>query len=82
MASYLVETYLPRGYVLSEAVARMRAAAEASSLQGVPVRYLRSIFVPEDETCFHLLEGPSTDAVAQVGERAGLVGNRVVEAIS
>lgn len=82
MASYLVETYLPRGAALPEAVAQVRAAAEASCLQGIPVRYLRSIFVPEDEVCFHLLEGPSSDLVAQVGERAGLAANRVVEAIS
>jgi hypothetical protein len=82
MASYLVETYLPGGGELPEAAARMRAAAEASSVQGVPVRYLRSIFIPADETCFHLLEAPSAEAVEQVGERAGLAGNRVVEAIS
>jgi hypothetical protein len=44
------------------------------------VRYVRAIFVPEDETCFHLFEAASPDAVYAASERAGLSAQRIVEA--
>ena len=84
MASYLVETYLSRSSAagLPEALARVSAAADALSLEGIPVQYLRSIFVPEDEICFHLFEGASSETVREAGRRAELSFDRVVEAIS
>ena len=39
---------------------------------GIPVRFLRSVFVPEDESCFFLYEGPNTDAVRDAAGRAEL----------
>jgi len=79
---YLVEAYQP---VLNEAqraelVARARTAAEGMSLEGMRVEYLRTIFVPGDETCFHVDAASSGDAVREVNERGGLGGQRVVEA--
>jgi hypothetical protein len=76
MRTFLVETYLSRGNAggFDETVARLRAAAAGG------VRYLRSTFVPEDETCFHVLEGPSMQAIAVVSERAELSPIRIVEA--
>jgi hypothetical protein len=44
------------------------------------VRYQRAIFVPRDELCFHLLDGPSPEAVHEAVARAGIVPQRVVEA--
>jgi hypothetical protein len=41
--------------------------------EGTPVRFLRSIFVPEDDTCFLLYEAPSARSVRQAAGRAGLV---------
>ena len=38
----------------------------------MPVRYVRAIFVPEDETCFFLYEAGSVDAVRKAARRAGL----------
>jgi hypothetical protein len=74
-ATYLVEGYERRGViVLDDLEARCRAAADG--LDGV--RYLRSILVPEDEMCFHLFEGPSEEAVREVGALAGLAPLRVV----
>ena len=46
------------------------------------VRYVRSILVPEDETCFHLFEGPSEEAVRKVGAMAGLAPLRVVACLA
>jgi len=75
MRTYLVEAYVTR---LDESRRRQlataaRAAAESTSL----VRYLGSMFVPEDETCFHLLEAPSREAIGD----CALTFERIVEVI-
>ena len=81
MPSYLVEVYQPRGGARG-AAARARSAAEAVSRAGAPVRYVRSIFVPEDETCFHVFESPSRDAVLAATERAAFAFARIAEAVA
>jgi hypothetical protein len=80
---YLVELHRPLGgwEELQDVAARVRAAAEQLSGEGTPVRFLRSIFVPEDGSCFFLYEGPSADAVGEAGRRAALAVERVVEAV-
>lgn len=80
--SFLVETYFPRegGESLAEVVARAKTAARSMRLEGVDVRYLRPIFVPEDETCFHLFEAPSAQAVDHASRLAALTYDRIVEA--
>ena len=65
---------------LSQLNARARAACEALSRQGTGVRFVRSIFVPEDEACFHLYEAVSADAVRQAAKQAGLDYARGAEA--
>jgi hypothetical protein len=50
--------------------------------EGTPVRFLRSIFVPEDETCFFLYEGPSADAIQDAARRAELGARQVQETIT
>ncbi len=80
---FLAELYLPRlrAGELDDAAARARAAAAAMRRDGTPVRYVRSLFVPEDETCFFLFEAPSAEAVAEASRRAGIAVERVVEAV-
>jgi hypothetical protein len=80
MPSYLLEHYLPRGGdgVLREARARARAA-EALAQAGTPIRYLRSLYVAEDELCFHVFEAPSREAVLEAVGRAGLTSGRITE---
>lgn len=63
MRRFLVEVYAPGSSDLPELVAPARAAADDG------VRYVRSIFVPEDEVCFHLYEGASVQAVPELGGR-------------
>ena len=48
--------------------------------RGKPVSYVRSIFVPEDETCFFLYEAASADAVARRRAARPLSFERVAEA--
>ncbi len=78
-ATYLLEGYERRGPTgLDDLEARCRAAAAGSD----GVRYVRSILVPEDETCFHLFEGSSAEAVRKVGAEAGLDPLRVVACLA
>jgi hypothetical protein len=45
------------------------------------VRFLRSIFVPEDDACFFLYEGPSAESVRAAAVRAKLGVQRVESAL-
>ena len=83
MAEFLAEFYLsPSDREAAQVGAdRARLAAEKLALRGTPVRYLSSIFLPEDETCFHLYEASSAEAIREVAQRAELSFERVLEAI-
>jgi Protein of unknown function (DUF4242) len=80
--SYLVEAYVAGSRLDDARTAsrRTRIAAEQLSLEGTPVRYVRTTFLPDDETCFHLVEAPSGEAVAELGRRAELRRPRIVAA--
>jgi hypothetical protein len=72
---YTVELRLPdAGWADVQA-----AATRAREASGDGVRFLRSIFVPEDDTCFLLYEGPSAESVRAAARRANF-GVRRVEA--
>ena len=78
MPSYLVESYAGGSESsLSEARERARMTAEL----GDGVRYLRTTFLPGDETIFHLFEAPSAAALDEAGRRAALPYERIVEAV-
>lgn len=81
MAQFLAELYFSRSDVAAVArnAERTRVAAQELTREGVPVRYLRSIFVPEDETCFVLIEARSAEAACQAVRRAGLSFERLAE---
>lgn len=84
MPEFLVELYVPRTDAASmrRGAERARQAAEEMSSQGTVIRYLRSILVPDDETCFHLYKASSVEAVREVGSRAGLRFERISEAVA
>jgi Protein of unknown function (DUF4242) len=81
MREYLVEVYVPRSGAANvrETAARARATAEQLSAEGTAVRYVRAMFVPEDETCFHVFKAVSHEAVKAATERAGFPAQRIVE---
>jgi hypothetical protein len=81
--TFLVEAYVPRtGARDAQAMAReARAGAEALTLEGTPIAYIRATCLPEDETCFHVFEAASWEAVAEVCRRAGIGNGRIVQAV-
>jgi hypothetical protein len=82
--SYLVETYLARGRAGERAARerRARSAAEELTKGTSRVRFERSIYVPEDEICFFVLDAPSGRDAVLAAERAELDSIRVVEVVS
>jgi hypothetical protein len=84
LARYTVELKRPRGgwSGIEAATARARRVAEEMRGEGTPVRFLRSVFVPEDESCFFLYEGPSVAAVRDAAGRADLAVAQVDETIA
>jgi len=66
---------------IEQLTADARRVSEQLQRKGIPVRFVRSIFVPEDETCFYLYAAASADAVREAAARAALPVERVSEAI-
>jgi hypothetical protein len=50
--------------------------------EGTPVRFLRSIFVPENDACFLLYEAPTARSVREAAGRAGLISEGVRRTIT
>jgi len=80
---YTVELRLPQAGCadVQEAAARARQATDQMRREGQRVRFLRSIFVPEDDACFLLYEGPSAESVRDAALRAQLGPRRVDAAL-
>ena len=83
MPEFLVELHRPEhGWDELQALgAQARAAAEQVNSKETPIRFLRSIFVPDNETCFYLFEAGSIDVVREAAQRAGLELEHVAEAV-
>ncbi len=83
MQSYFAEAYVarPRAGELRAHERRARAAAKELAQQGIPIRFLRSIFVPADEICFYVFEAESAETVGLACGRAALRFERVIEAV-
>jgi hypothetical protein len=83
MAVYMVERELPG--ITPEQLAHAQDAAIATSREfttgGRPVRYLRSMFLPDESRCFCLFEAPTRHLVREVNETAKLPFTRIVEAL-
>lgn len=83
MPEYCLEIYLSGGSpaALDEAAGRACAAAESFEPRGRSVRYLRSTYLPEDETCLHFFAAASGEDVAEAARQAGLTGHRITRSI-
>ena len=83
MQNYIVERHLPQytGEQLAAAATSAETTTSQMSREGIPVRYLRSFFVPGEDKCFCLFEADSPEVVKQANDRAGLPYQRVSEAL-
>ena len=81
MAEFLVELYAActDGAAADRSAERARLAAEDLRRVGIGVRFLRSIFVPEDETCLLFYEALSAADVQEAVTRAGLPFERITD---
>ena len=75
MPSYLVESYAPRS-----AAADQRKRARRAAELGTGVRYLRTTFLPDDETCFHVVAAGACEDVRRLCRRAGFEQARIAQA--
>jgi hypothetical protein len=66
---------------MSEITARARRASDQLRHEGTQVRFLRSIFVPEEDVCFYLYRAASPEAVREAASRAALSFRDVTETL-
>jgi hypothetical protein len=74
--SYFVESYSSNA-IVEDARARARLTAEL----GHGVHYVRTTFLPADETLFHSFEAPSAEALRRAAHRAALRYERIIETV-
>ena len=84
MPTFLVELYVARGddAAVARGVELARLAAARLTSADMPVRLLRSILVPDDETCFFLFEADDADAAPEAAGASGLPLERPVTAVA
>ena len=82
MPNYCLELYLPHASAswIEEAAADAQRAAGASD-DGGRVRYLRTTYLADDETCLHFFEAASVEHVADAARRAGLTTERITRSV-
>jgi hypothetical protein len=76
MPRFVVEAY-SSGAGIDEVRERARRTADL----GNRVTYLRTMFLPADETVLHVFDAPSAEALGEAGLRAALPFQRIVEAV-
>jgi hypothetical protein len=84
MNSYLVERYLPgvSEAELRAALTRLGEACAQLCAEGHSVRYVGSMFLPEEETCFCRLDGDSPRTAAKANEIALLPFARITAGLA
>ena len=83
MTVYMVERNL-KGIAMSDLAAAQRLAIKTSeeyAAKGIPVRYIRSTFAPEDGRCMCLFEASAADDVKRLNDEAKLPYSGIVEAL-
>jgi sirohydrochlorin ferrochelatase len=81
MPSYLLELYVPRAGSVPQASEVASRIADAATSNAGEIRYVRTLFLAEDETCLHVFEAPSREALVEAARCAGIPDARVTEAV-
>jgi hypothetical protein len=81
-SAFLVERYLPVSAVddLATSVAGI-ARICAGQGGGTAVRYLQSMYLPAEDTCFCVFQASSSDAVRAVNDAGHFPFDRITEAV-
>ena len=82
MHEFVAEQYFSRTDAAGarRAAGAARHAAEELARGGMAIELVRSIFIPEDETCLFIYEADSLESVRIGAERSGLVFDRIAQA--
>ena len=83
MREFIGEQFLPAedAEAAAQGAELARNAADQLRREGTTVHYVRSIFIPDDETGLHRYCADSIEAVRAAAARASLQLDRVAEAI-
>lgn len=83
MKTYLVELYLSRS--AQDQLGRLSESARSAAVQltaeGMQISYVRTLFSPEDESCFYVFTAQRIDDVAEACRRAGISQEHITEAV-
>jgi hypothetical protein len=81
MNEFVAELYFSRAAAAAahRAGAAARRAAEELASEGTAIALVRSIFVPDDETCLFIYEADSLESVRTGAERGGLAFDRIAQ---
>jgi hypothetical protein len=81
--AFLVERYLSpvAATGLAGASARLAKLCAESAGADTRVRYLYSVYLSNEDTCFCLFRAPSAEAVRAVNRRADFALDRIVDAV-
>ncbi len=82
MPEFIAEQYFSRTDAAGarRAAGAARHAAEQLAREGMHVALVRSVFVPEDETCIFIYEADSLDSVRMAAERGALAFENIAQA--
>jgi len=82
-SAFLVERYLPISAAgrLATSVAHVSRICAEQGGAGTAVRYLQSMYLPTDDTCFCLFQAPSSDAVRRVNDAGHFPLDRITRAV-
>jgi Protein of unknown function (DUF4242) len=82
MPVYMVEREMPGVTMEQLAAAQKRAIQTGKEMtsEGRQVRYIRSMFVPDEARCMCLFEAPNPEHVKEANERAQIPFTRIVPA--
>jgi Protein of unknown function (DUF4242) len=78
---FLVERYLPASGRVGLEAAVARLAQICADLSGPTLRYLQSVYLPGEDTCFCVFEATSAEAVLAVNSAANFPLDRITAGI-
>src|SRR5262245_64866562 len=80
-AERLMPRHLVESYAAERVVEDQRRRARRAAELGTGIRYVRTTFLPDDETLLHLFVAMSSETLREAARGAALSCDRIVEAV-